>query len=178
MNAYYSGSRNEIVFPAGILQPPFFDKKMDDAVNMGGIGVGDRTRTDARLRRPGPQVRSAGQSARLVDREGWERIREARQLRRQTSTANFVAVDDLKLNGRLTLGENTADNGGARIALAALEQMIAARQDRESRRKDRRLHAGAALLPGIRPGLVREAAAGISRACWSASIRIRQESTA
>ena len=41
------------------------------------------------------------------------------------STRNFVAVDDLKLNGRLTLGENTADNGGARIALMALEHMIA-----------------------------------------------------
>ena len=39
VNAYYSGSHNEIVFPAGILQPPFFDRTLDDAVNMGGIGL-------------------------------------------------------------------------------------------------------------------------------------------
>ena len=67
VNAYYSGSRNDIIFPAGILQPPFFDKKLDDAVNYGRHRRGDRPRAHARLRRSGPQVRSAGQSERLVD---------------------------------------------------------------------------------------------------------------
>ena len=86
---------------------------------------GDRARADARLRRPGPQVRSAGESAGLVDGDRTARNSRSARAAWPTSIRNFVAVDDLKLNGQLTLGENTADNGGARIALAALEHMIA-----------------------------------------------------
>jgi putative endopeptidase len=110
VNAYYSPSFNEIVFPAGILQPPFFDKSMDDAVNFGGIGlvIGHELTHgfDDQGRKYDPQ-------GNLHD---WWTPEE---------DSNFVAVDDKKLNGRLTLGENTADNGGARIALMALEHMIA-----------------------------------------------------
>jgi len=124
VNAYYSGSRNEIVFPAGILQPPFFDKKMDDAVNMGGIGVviGHEL------------THGFDDQGRKFDPQGnlrdWWTEKDGKEFEtRATCVANeygnFIAVDDLKLNGRLTLGENTADNGGARVALAALEQMIA-----------------------------------------------------
>ena len=125
VNAYYSGSRNEIVFPAGILQPPFFDKSMDDAVNMGGIGVviGHEL------------THGFDDQGRKFDPQGnlrdWWTAEDGKEFEKRAGCVadeygSFVAVDDQKLNGKLTLGENTADNGGARIALAALEQMIAA----------------------------------------------------
>ena len=124
VNAYYSPAYNEIVFPAGILQPPFFDKNMDDAVNMGGIGlvIGHELTHgfDDQGRKYDPQ-------GNLHD---WWTAEDGKEFEQRVSCvaneySNFVAVDDLKLNGRLTLGENTADNGGARIALMALEHMIA-----------------------------------------------------
>ncbi len=124
VNAYYSGSFNEIVFPAGILQPPFFDKNMDDAVNFGGIGlvIGHEL------------THGFDDQGRKFDPQGnlrdWWTEADGKEFEKRVSCvadeySNFVAVDTMKLNGRLTLGENTADNGGARIALAALEHMIA-----------------------------------------------------
>ncbi len=124
VNAYYSSSRNEIVFPAGILQPPFFDKQADDAVNFGGIGmvIGHEL------------THGFDDQGRKFDPEGnlrdWWTAQDGTEFEKRASCvadeySDFVAVDDLKLNGKLTLGENTADNGGARIALMALEQMIA-----------------------------------------------------
>ncbi len=125
VNAYYSGSYNEIVFPAGILQPPFFDKSMDDAVNMGGIGVviGHEL------------THGFDDQGRKFDPQGnlrdWWTEQDGKEFEKRASCiadeySSFVAVDDLKLNGRLTLGENTADNGGARVALMALREMVAA----------------------------------------------------
>ena len=124
VNAYYNGSFNEIVFPAGILQPPFFDKSMDDAVNFGGIGlvIGHEL------------THGFDDQGRKFDPQGnlhdWWTVQDGKEFEKRVSCvadeySNFVAVDDLKLNGRLTLGENTADNGGARIALMALQHMIA-----------------------------------------------------
>ena len=124
VNAYYSGSRNEIVFPAGILQPPFFDKKMDDAVNFGGIGlvIGHEL------------THGFDDQGRKFDPQGnlrdWWTDQDGKEFEKRASCVaeeygNFVAVDDLKLNGKLTLGENTADNGGARVALMALLNTIA-----------------------------------------------------
>ncbi|HMK21303.1 MAG TPA: M13 family metallopeptidase [Terriglobales bacterium] len=124
VNAYYNGSRNEIVFPAGILQPPFFDKQMDDAVNLGGIGVviGHEL------------THGFDDQGRKFDPQGnlrdWWTEQDGKEFEKRASCianeyGNFVAIDDLKLNGRLTLGENTADNGGARIAFNALQKMIA-----------------------------------------------------
>jgi len=124
VNAYYSGSYNEIVFPAGILQPPFFDKKMDDGVNFGGIGlvIGHEL------------THGFDDQGRKFDPEGnlrdWWTAEDGKEFEKRAGCvadeySTFTAVDDLKLNGRLTLGENTADNGGARIALMALEHMIA-----------------------------------------------------
>ena len=124
VNAYYSGSFNEIVFPAGILQPPFFDKTMDDGVNLGGIGlvIGHEL------------THGFDDQGRKFDPQGnlrdWWTEQDGKEFEKRVSCvadeySNFVAVDNMKLNGRLTLGENTADNGGARIALAALEHMIA-----------------------------------------------------
>jgi putative endopeptidase len=124
VNAYYNASFNNIVFPAGILQPPFFDPKMDDAVNFGGIGlvIGHEL------------THGFDDQGRKFDPQGnftdWWTKQDGEEFEKRASCvaneySNFVAVDDLKLNGKLTLGENTADNGGARIALAALEHMIA-----------------------------------------------------
>jgi putative endopeptidase len=124
VNAYYSPPFNEIVFPAGILQPPFFDPKLDDAVNFGGIGlvIGHEL------------THGFDDQGRKYDPRGnlhdWWTERDGKEFEKRASCvadeySSFVAVDDIKLNGRLTLGENTADNGGARIALAALEHMIA-----------------------------------------------------
>jgi putative endopeptidase len=136
VNAYYSPSFNEIVFPAGILQPPFFDKSMDDGVNFGGIGlvIGHEL------------THGFDDQGRKYDPEGnlhdWWTEQDGKEFEKRVSCvadeySNFVAVDDLKLNGRLTLGENTADNGGARIALMALEHMIADdKTGKESRKID------------------------------------------
>ncbi len=124
VNAYYSGSHNEIVFPAGILQPPFFDNTMDDAINMGGIGlvIGHEL------------THGFDDQGRKFDPKGnlrdWWTAQDGQEFEKRASCvadeySSFVAVDDLHLNGRLTLGENTADNGGARIALMALHDLMA-----------------------------------------------------
>ena len=116
VNAYYDPSKNEIVFPAGILQPPFFDKTMDDAVNFGGIGAVIGHELTHGFDDEGRQFDPKGNL-----RDWWTK-QDGEEFEKRASCiadeySNFVAVDDLKLNGRLTLGENTADNGGARIAL-------------------------------------------------------------
>jgi endothelin-converting enzyme/putative endopeptidase len=124
VNAYYSGARNEIVFPAGILQPPFFDKSMDDAINFGAIGavIGHEL------------THGFDDQGRKFDPQGnlrdWWTEADGKEFEKRASCiadeyAGFTAIDDLKLNGRLTLGENTADNGGARISLMALKGMLA-----------------------------------------------------
>ena len=124
VNAYYSSAKNEIVFPAGILESPFFDKQADDAINFGGIGIviGHEL------------THGFDDQGRKFDPQGnlrdWWTAQDAAEFEKRASCiadeySSFVAVDDLKLNGRLTLGENTADNGGARISLMALEQMMA-----------------------------------------------------
>jgi putative endopeptidase len=135
VNAYYSSSFNEIVFPAGILQPPFFDKTMDDSVNFGGIGlvIGHEL------------THGFDDQGRKFDPQGnlhdWWTEQDGKEFEKRASCvadeySNFVAVDDLKVNGKLTLGENTADNGGARIALMALEHMIA---DDKTGKEDRKI---------------------------------------
>ena len=124
VNAYYSPSNNDINFPAGILQPPFFDKDVDDAVNFGGIGVVIGHELTHGFDDQGSKFDAQGNLTNWwtqADRDEFEK--------RTTCVADeyssFVAVDDVHLNGRLTLGENTADNGGLRIALAALHEAMA-----------------------------------------------------
>ncbi|HKV81046.1 MAG TPA: M13 family metallopeptidase [Candidatus Sulfotelmatobacter sp.] len=124
VNAYYSSSFNEIVFPAGILQPPFFDPKLDDSVNYGGIGLVIGHELTHGFDDQGRKFDPQGNLHDWWTKQDGEEF-EKRASCVATEYSNFVAVDDLKLNGKLTLGENTADNGGARIALAALEHMIA-----------------------------------------------------
>ena len=123
VNAYYSPDHNEIVFPAGILQPPFFDRTMDDAVNFGAIGLVIGHELTHGFDDEGRQYDPQGN---LRD---WWTAEDAKQFEERANCivqeySDFVSVDDLKLNGKLTLGENTADNGGARIALMALHEMM------------------------------------------------------
>ena len=123
VNAYYSPSYNEIVFPAGILQPPFFDPKMDDAVNFGGIGLVIGHELTHGFDDQGRKFDPQGNLHDWWTKEDGEEF-EKRAACVANEYSNFVAVDDLKLNGKLTLGENTADNGGARVSLMALEHVI------------------------------------------------------
>ena len=118
-NAYYNAAENDINFPAGILQPPFFDKSTDDAVNFGGIGVVIGHELTHGFDDQGSKFDPDGNL-----RNWWTDADRTEFEKRTTCLADeyssFVAVDDLHLNGRLTLGENTADNGGVQIALMAL----------------------------------------------------------
>ena len=126
VNAYYDPQMNNINFPAGILQPPFFDKKMDDAVNFGAIGsvVGHEL------------THGFDDEGRKFDGQGnlhdWWTPEDAKEFEKRAQClvdeySNFTAVADVKLKGELTLGENTADNGGLRIAYMALLDDIAGR---------------------------------------------------
>ena len=124
VNAYYSSSNNDINFPAGILQPPFFDKDADDAVNFGGIGVVIGHELTHGFDDQGSKFDAEG------NLKNWWTQADRDEFDKRTSCiadeySSFVAVDDVHLNGRLTLGENTADNGGLRIALAALRADLA-----------------------------------------------------
>lgn len=123
VNAYYNPSRNDINFPAGILQPPFFDKNIDDAVNFGGIGAVIGHELTHGFDDQGAKYDGAGNL-----RDWWEPSDLAEFQKRSSCLADeystFVATDDVHLDGRLTLGENSADNGGVRISYMALRQRL------------------------------------------------------
>ena len=119
VNAYYSDSMNTINFPAGILQPAFYDKTASDATNFGHIGavVGHEL------------THGFDDEGRKFDANGnlkdWWTPEDLKNFTQRTDCLvneynGFVAVDDLHVNGKLTLGENTADNGGLRLAYMAL----------------------------------------------------------
>lgn len=124
VNAYYSPPENDINFPAGILQPPFFDRTEDDATNFGGIGVVIGHELTHGFDDQGSKFDAEG------NLKNWWTDADRKEFdQRTTCLANeyssFIPVDDVHLNGRLTLGENTADNGGTRIALMALHNELA-----------------------------------------------------
>jgi len=119
VNAYYDPQMNNINFPAGILQPPFYDNRADDAVNFGAIGAVIGHELTHGFDDQGRQFDAKGN---LRD---WWTPADARSFQERAACladeyANFTPVPGVHLNGKLTLGENTADNGGARIALMAL----------------------------------------------------------
>jgi putative endopeptidase len=127
VNAYYRGNMNDINFPAGILQPPFYSQNMDDAVNYGGIGVVIGHELTHGFDDQGRKFDADGNLKDWWTPEDGKAFEE-----RATCTADeysgFVSVKDaqgdVKLNGRLTLGENTADNGGLKLAYMALMNII------------------------------------------------------
>jgi putative endopeptidase len=124
VNAYYNPTENDINFPAGILQPPFYDFKADDALNFGGMGavIGHEL------------THGFDDEGALFDPEGnlknWWTPEDEKAFKERTQCIvdeydQFVAVDDVHVRGKLTLGENTADNGGLRIAYMALMKSLA-----------------------------------------------------
>ena len=121
VNAYYHPLLNEIVFPAGILQPPFFYADADDAVNYGAIGAVIGHEITHGFDDSGSQFDAEGRL-----RDWWTEADRAEFDRRAEVLVEqfdgYVVVDDLCVNGRLTLGENIADLGGLSIAYAALRE--------------------------------------------------------
>ena len=118
VNAYYEPVQNNINFPAGILQPPFYSAAADAALNYGGAGAVVGHELTHGFDDQGRQFDGAGN---LAD---WWTPDDAKAFEERASClvneySSFTAVDDVKVNGKLTLGENTADNGGLRIALMA-----------------------------------------------------------
>jgi endothelin-converting enzyme/putative endopeptidase len=119
VNAYYNPQMNDINFPAGILQPPFYSNVFDDAVNYGAIGAVIGHELTHGFDDEGRQFDDRGN---LRD---WWTEEDARAFEKRAACiaeqySEYVAVDDVKLNGKLTLGENVADNGGVRLAFMAL----------------------------------------------------------
>ena len=124
VNAYFNPTQNEIVFPAGILQPPFFDLTLDDAVNYGAIGsvIGHEI------------THGYDDQGRKSDSEGnlrdWWTASDAEEFgrRAQKLVEQYNAYEPLpgaRVNGQLTLGENIADLGGTSIAFEALQRALA-----------------------------------------------------
>jgi putative endopeptidase len=132
VNAYYNAANNEIVFPAGILQPPFFDRRIDDAVNFGGIGVVIGHEYTHGFDDQGSKFDAEG------NLKNWWTDADRKDFDERTTcfakqydgyvTVKDPANGDVHLNGRLTLGENTADNGGLRVAYGALQKALAGQE--------------------------------------------------
>jgi putative endopeptidase len=126
VNAYYNPLMNDINFPAGILQPPFFERGVDDAVNFGGVGAMIGHELTHGFDDQGRQFDSTGNL-----RDWWSEA-DGKEFEKRAGCideqyAGFTAVADVKLNGKLTLGENVADSGGLRIAYMALMDELAAK---------------------------------------------------
>jgi putative endopeptidase len=124
VNAGYNPTMNDINFPAGILQPPFFDRHADDAVNLGAIGAVIGHELTHGFDDEGRKFAANGN---LTD---WWTSEDAKEFEKRAGCiadeySGFTSVGDLKLNGRLTLGENVADNGGLRMAYRALQEIEA-----------------------------------------------------
>ncbi len=123
VNAYYDPSRNEIVFPAGILQPPFFDPHADDAANYGGIGMVIGHELTHGFDDQGRQFDAAGNLRDWWTPQDAKTYKErAAQIARQYD--GYVLLDGLHVNGKLTLGENIADLGGLKIAYLAYQKSL------------------------------------------------------
>jgi len=118
VNAFYSASRNEIIFPAAILQPPFFDAQADDAANYGGIGSIIGHELSHAFDDQGSRFDGTGNLRNWWTDDDRSRFEEkTRGLVAQYD--RFEPLPGYKVNGQLTLGENVADNSGLAIALKA-----------------------------------------------------------
>ena len=126
VNAYYDPSMNNINFPAGILQPAFYDPQADVAVNYGHMGAVIGHELTHGFDDQGRKFDATGNMA------DWWTADDAKKFEARTAClvneyGNFTAVDDVKVNGNLTLGENTADNGG--LVLAYMAYVARAQKD-------------------------------------------------
>jgi putative endopeptidase len=128
VDAYYNPQFNEIVFPAGILQPPFFDPQADDESNYGAIGAVIGHELTHGFDDQGHQFDADG------NLKSWwtpqdEKNYAARAEKIEKQYSGYVAVDAEHVNGKLTLGENIADLGGLKIAYLALQKAKSGRVD-------------------------------------------------
>lgn len=124
VNAYYDAQMNDINFPAGVLQPPLFDRKMDDAPNYGNTGgtIGHEL------------IHGFDDEGRQFDAKGnlrdWWTKKDAKSFEQRAACvtqqyAQYVVVDDIRINSKLTLGEDLADLGGLVLAHAAWKAQVA-----------------------------------------------------
>jgi putative endopeptidase len=128
VNCYYNPPTNEIVFPAGILQPPFFDAKADDALNYGAIGFFMGHEMTHGFDDEGRQYDPKGNLSDWWTEESAKRFTaRAKAIVKQYS--EYVPVDNIHINGELTQGENIADNGGIKLAYTAFMKLESRRDD-------------------------------------------------
>ncbi len=124
VNAYYNPTENNINFPAGILQPPFYSNHANDAVNYGAVGMVIGHELTHGFDDQGSKFDADGNL-----RDWWQKNDSQRFDKLEdcfvSEYGSFEAVPGLELNGKLTLGENTADNGGIRLAYMALMNALA-----------------------------------------------------
>jgi putative endopeptidase len=123
VNAYYDASMNEIVFPAGILQPPFFDFKADDAVNYGGIGAVIGHEITHGFDDQGSKFDAEGNLKMWWTPDTRKMFDERTQVLAKQFDG-FIPIDTLHIHGEATLGENIADLGGLAISFTALENTL------------------------------------------------------
>ena len=124
VNAYYNPTGNEIVFPAAILQPPFFDAKADDAINYGGIGMVIGHEITHGFDDRGRRFDKDGNLRDWWSVEDQDRYKARAKVIEEQYTAMPSLVEGAKPNGTLTLGENIADIGGLKIAYDALQKAL------------------------------------------------------
>ncbi len=124
VNAYYNPTTNEICFPAGILQPPFFDMQADDAFNYGAIGVVIGHEMTHGFDDQGAQYDKDGNLRQWWSDEDTKRFTERIQVMREFHDSIEV-LPGLHANGSLTLGENMADHGGLMVAFQAFKNATA-----------------------------------------------------
>jgi putative endopeptidase len=120
VNAYYNPTLNEIVFPAGILQFPFFDNAADDAMNYGGIGAVIGHEMTHGFDDEGRQYDAEGNLKDWWTKEDGEKF-DAKAKTIENQYSNYRVLDTVKVNGKLTLGENLADLGGINLAYEAFK---------------------------------------------------------
>ena len=123
INAYYNPTTNEICFPAGILQPPFFNAEADDACNYGAIGVVIGHEMTHGFDDQGAQFDKDG------NLRNWWTAKDKAEFEKRTKVMSdffdhIKVLPDLHANGKITLGENTADHGGLNIAFQALQNAM------------------------------------------------------
>jgi putative endopeptidase len=123
VNAYYNPAMNEIVFPAGILQPPFFDFRADDAVNYGGMGVVIGHEISHGFDDEGSKFDADGNLKMWWTADTRKKFDERTEVLAKEFDG-FVPIDSLHINGEQTLGENIGDLGGLSIAFTAMENAL------------------------------------------------------
>jgi putative endopeptidase len=135
VNAYYDPTQNNINFPAGILQPPFYSNKADDPVNYGGIGAVVGHELTHGFDDEGRQFDADGNL-----RDWWQKKDEEEFMKLASCIdeeySSFEPIPGVRIRGKLTLGENTADNGGLRLAYMALMDSLAKHDGAGKQEKD------------------------------------------